>query len=147
MLEPPDQGTFRHWDAEGSALAGALPREPTWLSHPLCDRPVRWGRGRVLLIGDAAHPVTPNLGQGAALGMEDACVLARLLERERGSADDLKRHRHRRVDHVRRLSWWAGRFAHWQGVPGAWVRDRLYRAVPPGAILKSQQRFIAGFTL
>ena len=38
-----------------------------------------WGQGRVTLLGDAAHPMTPNLGQGGAAGMEDALVLGELL--------------------------------------------------------------------
>lgn len=36
----------------------------------------KWGTGRVVLIGDAAHVVTPNMGQGACLGIEDGFVLA-----------------------------------------------------------------------
>ena len=39
-----------------------------------------WGEGRVTLLGDAAHPATPNLGQGACQAIEDAVVLARCLE-------------------------------------------------------------------
>jgi 2-polyprenyl-6-methoxyphenol hydroxylase-like FAD-dependent oxidoreductase len=39
-----------------------------------------WGRGRVTLLGDAAHPSTPNLGQGACQAIEDAMVLARCLK-------------------------------------------------------------------
>jgi 2-polyprenyl-6-methoxyphenol hydroxylase-like FAD-dependent oxidoreductase len=40
-------------------------------------RPVRnLGSGRVTLLGDAAHPPTPNLGQGACQALEDALVLA-----------------------------------------------------------------------
>ena len=39
----------------------------------------RWGVGRVTLLGDAAHPMTPNLGQGACQAIEDAVVLARCL--------------------------------------------------------------------
>lgn len=38
-----------------------------------------WHAGNVVLIGDAAHPVTPYMGQGAALAMEDAVVLSRSL--------------------------------------------------------------------
>jgi salicylate hydroxylase len=40
-----------------------------------------WNRGRVTLLGDAAHPMLPFLGQGAAMGFEDAWVLARELSR------------------------------------------------------------------
>lgn len=36
----------------------------------------RWSRGRVLLIGDAAHATSPNMAQGAAMALEDAVVLA-----------------------------------------------------------------------
>ncbi|MBN3815843.1 FAD-dependent oxidoreductase [Paraburkholderia sp. Se-20369] len=41
--------------------------------------PGDWYRGRVLLIGDAAHATTPHLGQGAGMAIEDAVVLAELL--------------------------------------------------------------------
>jgi salicylate hydroxylase len=39
-----------------------------------------WTSGRVAMLGDAAHPMTPFLGQGAAMAVEDAVVLARALE-------------------------------------------------------------------
>jgi 2-polyprenyl-6-methoxyphenol hydroxylase-like FAD-dependent oxidoreductase len=44
----------------------------------LCDfAPLRhWSQGRVVLLGDAAHAMTPNLGQGGAQAVEDAYVLA-----------------------------------------------------------------------
>lgn len=41
-----------------------------------CIMPDPWFRGRVVLIGDAAHSATPHLGQGAAMAIEDAVVLA-----------------------------------------------------------------------
>lgn len=41
-----------------------------------CIMPAPWYKGRVVLIGDAAHSATPHLGQGAAMAIEDAVVLA-----------------------------------------------------------------------
>jgi 2-polyprenyl-6-methoxyphenol hydroxylase-like FAD-dependent oxidoreductase len=40
----------------------------------------RWTEGCVTLLGDAIHPLTPNLGQGGCLAIEDAAVLARCLK-------------------------------------------------------------------
>jgi 2-polyprenyl-6-methoxyphenol hydroxylase-like FAD-dependent oxidoreductase len=40
-----------------------------------------WWHGRVALIGDAAHAVSPNAGQGASMALEDAMYLAKLLSR------------------------------------------------------------------
>jgi 2-polyprenyl-6-methoxyphenol hydroxylase-like FAD-dependent oxidoreductase len=42
----------------------------------------RWSDGPVVLIGDAAHPMTPYMAQGGATAMEDAAVLARCLKKE-----------------------------------------------------------------
>src|SRR6185436_21167558 len=41
--------------------------------------PAPWHRGRVMVIGDAAHATTPHLASGAGLAVEDALVLAELL--------------------------------------------------------------------
>ena len=41
----------------------------------------RWSEGRVMLMGDAAHPMTPTMAQGAAQALEDAMVMARCLAR------------------------------------------------------------------
>ena len=44
----------------------------------------RWSQGRVVLLGDACHPMTPYMAQGAATSIEDATVLARCLAETRG---------------------------------------------------------------
>ena len=51
----------------------------------LFDRPPleTWTRGRVTLLGDAAHPMLPFMGQGAAQSIEDGFVLARCLAADR----------------------------------------------------------------
>jgi 2-polyprenyl-6-methoxyphenol hydroxylase-like FAD-dependent oxidoreductase len=45
----------------------------------------QWARGSVVLVGDAAHPMRPHLGQGGCQGLEDAAILAHCVEH----ADDL----------------------------------------------------------
>ena len=43
----------------------------------------RWGEGRAVLLGDSVHAMTPNIGQGAGMAMEDAAVLAEELAQRR----------------------------------------------------------------
>ncbi|MDH3741283.1 MAG: 3-hydroxybenzoate 6-monooxygenase [Hyphomicrobiales bacterium] len=64
-------------------VLGMLDKIESWRMWVLCDRePVRnWSRGRVTLLGDAAHPMLQYLAQGACLAMEDAVCLAVSLER------------------------------------------------------------------
>jgi 2-polyprenyl-6-methoxyphenol hydroxylase-like FAD-dependent oxidoreductase len=63
------------------ALIDATPPE-TLIFHALFDRPPveRWGKGRVTLLGDAAHPMLPHIAQGANQAIEDGFVLARALK-------------------------------------------------------------------
>ena len=49
-----------------------------WASRTT-PRPVRWGCGRVVLVGDAAHAIPPTAGQGASLALEDAVILGSLV--------------------------------------------------------------------
>jgi 2-polyprenyl-6-methoxyphenol hydroxylase-like FAD-dependent oxidoreductase len=44
------------------------------------DEARQWSRGPIVLVGDAAHPMRPHLGQGGCQGLEDAAVLAHCLE-------------------------------------------------------------------
>lgn len=60
-----------------------------------------WSRGRAVLIGDAAHGMTPHLGQAACIAIESAVVLAMMLDRTTGSLDDIQA-RLRRWEAVRR---------------------------------------------
>jgi salicylate hydroxylase len=63
-----------------------------------------WSAGSVLLLGDAAHPILPFLGLGAALALEDGIVLARVLAHAPdvpGAFQAFQRARHDRVDQVR----------------------------------------------
>jgi salicylate hydroxylase len=73
---------------------------PPFLKWALCLRPFldTWSNGRATLLGDACHPTTPFLAQGAVASIEDGIVLARCLEKY---AADVP-HALRRYDEVRR---------------------------------------------
>lgn len=62
-----------------AAVKTMLARIETWRMWVLCDRdPVQtWSKGRVTLLGDAAHPMLQYMAQGAAMAMEDAVSVAR----------------------------------------------------------------------
>jgi salicylate hydroxylase len=83
----------------------------------LFTRPLtqNWGRGRIQLIGDAAHAMLPNAGQGACQAFEDAYILSRWLEARRDPVEafaDFRRVRIPRVHGVQRLSLSNARFKH-----------------------------------
>lgn len=59
-----------------------------------------WSRGRVTLLGDAAHPILPFLGLGAALAIEDGVVLARALAAHDDVAGALAAYERARIDRV-----------------------------------------------
>ncbi|WP_018263154.1 FAD-dependent oxidoreductase [Methylobacterium sp. WSM2598] len=79
---PGDPARLRAGFADAAApLAELLAQPRDWLVWTLADRPAArpMARGRLALLGDAAHPVLPFLAQGAALAIEDAAVLAACL--------------------------------------------------------------------
>jgi 2-polyprenyl-6-methoxyphenol hydroxylase-like FAD-dependent oxidoreductase len=62
-----------------------------------------WGRGRVTLLGDAAHPMLPHTGQGAAQAIEDAVALAITLRREANHERALRRYEQVRAERTTRF--------------------------------------------
>jgi 6-hydroxynicotinate 3-monooxygenase len=61
------------------AVIAACPEVHKWALVERDPLP-RWGEGRVVLLGDACHPMTPYMAQGAATAVEDAAVLSRCLD-------------------------------------------------------------------
>ena len=103
----------RGWAAPVPEIVTATP-EDAILQNDIIDRPPLqwWGRGTVTLLGDAAHPTTPNLGQGACQALEDAVVLADCLGRTRPIELALREYealRLPRTAEVVRNSWQTGK--------------------------------------
>ncbi|MFC7047564.1 FAD-dependent oxidoreductase [Emcibacter nanhaiensis] len=67
----------------------------------VCFVPDPWYRGRIVLMGDAAHAGTPHLGQGAAQAIEDAVVLAELAATEQEMEPMLRHYMDRRLERTR----------------------------------------------
>jgi len=82
---------FRGWTFDWLDVPGLMSRSPEILEYPMVDRdPLpSWGRGRVTLMGDAAHPVYPIGSNGGSQAIIDARVLARELAAAASPADGL----------------------------------------------------------
>src|SRR3954447_227164 len=92
----------------------------------------RCADGRRVLLGDAAHAMAPNAGQGANSALVDAAVLTGALARAASVEAALAVYTDRRRRRVRRVQDAADRLAraaHWQGRTSTWLRDGLLRFV------------------
>ena len=93
----------------------------------------RWGKGRVTLLGDAAHPMTPDLGQGACQAIEDAVALVECLEERENIEAALELYEARRTRRTAALvrgSRRVGRIAQLQNPLACCLRDAALRAFP-----------------
>jgi 2-polyprenyl-6-methoxyphenol hydroxylase-like FAD-dependent oxidoreductase len=125
---------FGSWHEPIAAIIKATPPDRI-VRTDICDRPPieRWHSGRVVLIGDAAHPMTPNLGQGAGQAIEDAVALDECLAGESTVAEALARYEQRRVaraNSIVRASRRFGQIAQWSNPIAAWLRDSVMRLTP-----------------
>jgi 2-polyprenyl-6-methoxyphenol hydroxylase-like FAD-dependent oxidoreductase len=96
--------------------------------------PDRWVKDRAVLLGDAVHAMTPNIGQGAGMAMEDAAVLAEELQSAAHGAQSLERalenyvaRRKPRVETVMRVSREVGEDGQRSNSVGCWLRNRRIR--------------------
>jgi 2-polyprenyl-6-methoxyphenol hydroxylase-like FAD-dependent oxidoreductase len=125
---------FEGWCAPVRELIEATPSE-TILRNAAYDRPAaaRWGAGRATMLGDAVHPMTPNLGQGGCVAVEDAAVLARCLakyEDPRNALRIYESHRRARAARVVSYSRRYGAFGQWHSSAATRLRARLLSSVP-----------------
>ena len=130
---------FRDWHDPIPALLAATP-EDILLRHDvyyLRARLPAFVRGRVALLGDAAHAVTPDIGQGACLAIEDAVTLAATIERS-GTTDGLHEYDTIRRPRTQRMARSSGRLGHvlqTRNRVGAHVRDAVASVIPRAVLL------------
>jgi 2-polyprenyl-6-methoxyphenol hydroxylase-like FAD-dependent oxidoreductase len=126
--------TFREWHAPIPELIAATPAAEILLNE-ICDHPrLRcWQRGKIAVLGDAAHLMTPNMGQGAAMALEDAWALAIVLARHGPSAPALVEYESRRRWRTAWIAWQSrqlGRAIQMESRPLCAIRDLVLRLTP-----------------
>jgi 2-polyprenyl-6-methoxyphenol hydroxylase-like FAD-dependent oxidoreductase len=120
---------FAHAVPQVKELLGKI---ETWKMWVLCDRePVKdWSRGRVTLLGDAAHPMLQYLAQGAGQAIEDAVVLGAALEATRGDVAQAfakyQQARYLRTGRVQLTARFYGDIYHASGVTRE-LRNRMFQ--------------------
>ncbi|RSD28790.1 FAD-dependent monooxygenase [Mesobacillus subterraneus] len=89
--EQPKRSVLKHFKGWWGPIEGVIQatEDSQILVHEILDRtPIKcWHKGGAVLLGDAAHPMLPNLGQGGAQAMEDAYVLSRCIKQFPGNLD------------------------------------------------------------
>ncbi|MBW3571883.1 MAG: FAD-dependent monooxygenase, partial [Gemmatimonadetes bacterium] len=138
---------FAAWHRPIPQLIEATP-DAEILKNGTFDRPPvrRWGRGRATLLGDAAHPTTPNLGQGGCMAIEDAAVLARSLcetDDVQAALRAFERRRFRRTAWITRESLRYGQMAQWQHAAAVRIRELLLASIPAAVTRATMRRMIA----
>jgi 2-polyprenyl-6-methoxyphenol hydroxylase-like FAD-dependent oxidoreductase len=126
------------------AIVRATPSEDLRLDELFERDPISpWGHGAVTLLGDAAHPMLPHAGQGAAQALEDAVVLGSSLsdiQDQSGIEAALRGYERVRIPRTRAVVALARRNARMGSIDnavGCWMRDQIIRFIPQAVILKS----------
>lgn len=133
---------FRNWHHPIPRLLAATPPEAL-LRHDIhsLDVPLpSYVSGRVALLGDAAHAITPDLGQGAGLALEDAVTLAGLAAHEpdlRSALAGYDRARRPRTQRLVRASALSGRIGQWSNPVAAFVRNGLTGLMPTSIYMRA----------
>ena len=99
-----------------------------------------WGHGPVTLLGDAAHPMLPHTGQGAAQALEDAVALGLALATDEPPSTALRRYERVRAARTGRIVRSGPRIARittTHNVVVAWIRDVAIRRIPVRPLLRT----------
>ena len=136
------EGLHRDDPLDNARIMAAVPEIDR--HYPIYDMPEleHWFKGRVLLMGDAAHAEAPHSGQGASMAIEDALVLAATLASEpdiEAAFRQFFRLRHDRTQTVIKMGRMAGSQKHAQSWLELRIRDLILPLVMPMGV-KAQER-------
>lgn len=122
--------------------------EQPLIHHDVYDIPLmdHYAFGRIALVGDAAHAMTPNLGQGACQGIEDAYVLGQCLAKSLDyGLQDYENRRLQRANRICKIAKQVGVMSQFDSRLLCAIRNTAMRAAPP-SLLRNQARYIYEYT-
>lgn len=138
----PQDTLLSHFKGWHSPIEGLIRGSAAILRNDIFDRdPLpHWGRGRVTLLGDAAHPMTPDLGQGACQAIEDAVELANSLATATTVTAGLQEYEARRIARTSSIvlgSRRMGKIGQAKSSILCAIRDATFKLTPRSATLSS----------
>jgi len=141
---------FQHWHEPVPQLIDATDDDAI-LKNPAYDRPAleSWGYGAVTLLGDAAHPCTPNLGQAGCMALEDAVVLAKCVRLEATLEAAFRRYeslRGARTKHIQQRSRLMGSLGQWENRPLVAGRE-VVTSLLPAALFEHNLRRVYSYEI
>ena len=132
---------FGAWHEPIDAILAAATEDAVLRNDILTLPPLAsFAAGRVALLGDAAHAMTPDMGQGACQALEDAVVLAARLDSDPDVPAALAAYdaeRRPRTQKIAARSRRIGRVAQWSSRPAATLRNGVVRITPASSQLRS----------
>jgi 2-polyprenyl-6-methoxyphenol hydroxylase-like FAD-dependent oxidoreductase len=139
--------SFDGWHEPIPAVIAATPPDAIVATaiHDTEPQPRR-AAGRVALVGDAAHPATPALGQGACQAIEDAVVLGQTLAAGAAVPGALREYERRRVDRTNAMTRQArqmGAMGQWENRAACWLRDRMIERTPMRLRVRQLERMFS----
>jgi 2-polyprenyl-6-methoxyphenol hydroxylase-like FAD-dependent oxidoreductase len=132
---------YHDWHDPIPALLEATPPEAL-LRHDIYHRATplsHYHAGRVVLLGDAAHALTPDIGQGGCLALEDAVTLTDLAPSDVDVPEALAAYesaRKARTQSLVRISAGSGRIAEWRNPIAVTLRNAVASLIPASAFLR-----------
>lgn len=139
------KGLFGSWH---EPIPQLFENSPEIMKNKIGDRePVKsWFQGNTVLMGDAAHPTTPNLGQGACMAIEGAFLLAKCMGHFESSHEAFARYQdlhYHRSSSVVKQSLQNGKMGQLENGAAIKARNTMIKALPEKLLLKMLDKYFA----
>jgi 2-heptyl-3-hydroxy-4(1H)-quinolone synthase len=153
--EDPEAGRVKRFRENYGMFGGQAPAllaslsDDTPLIHGDIDEvwAPQWHKGNAVLLGDAAHAMTPNFGQGAAMALEDALILVQHLWAAPRISDALTAYAQERMPRVKAVQDGARQFGQLSQLENGLVRsmrDVVLKMTPTSTAIRSTEKMVGG---